>query len=107
MLSITRGWATLPHSPGCSSLLSLPSRRSSSWCREGGSHMIKSNLVQAEQTQTGQTPAFARSRSARKSGGVRALALRVLLHLVLIALSLIMLFPFLWTISAALKGDDA
>src|SRR5215472_4580924 len=32
---------------------------------------------------------------------------RVILHLVLIALSLTMLFPFFWTVSASLKGDDA
>ena len=32
--------------------------------------------------------------------------LRGLLYLVLTALSLMMLFPFLWTVSAALKGDD-
>ncbi|GAC1396538.1 MAG: carbohydrate ABC transporter permease [Chloroflexota bacterium] len=33
-------------------------------------------------------------------------ARRVLLHLVLIAVALVMLFPFLWTISASLKGSQ-
>lgn len=69
--------------------------------------MIKSDLVQAGQTQTGQVSASARTRSARQSRRVRTLLLRGLLYLVLTALALMMLFPFLWTVSAALKGDDA
>ena len=36
-----------------------------------------------------------------------ALSRRALLHIVLIALALTMLFPFFWTVSASLKGDDA
>jgi len=35
------------------------------------------------------------------------LARRGLLHLLLIALALTMLFPFFWTVSASLKGNDA
>ena len=58
-------------------------------------------------TPTGLARSFTVSRSARSRQHRWFIARRGILHLVLISLSLIMLFPFLWTISASLKGDDA
>jgi multiple sugar transport system permease protein len=43
----------------------------------------------------------------RKSRNIFATPQRTLLHLVLIALALTMIFPFFWTVSASLKGNDA
>ena len=48
---------------------------------------------------------LSRSVSLRPRGWL--ITRRGILHLVLISLSLTMLFPFLWTVSASLKGDDA
>lgn len=69
--------------------------------------MIKVDSLQAEQTRTSPAPAATRARTGRRPRSPRTLILRGLLHLLLIALSLMMLFPFVWTLSAALKGDDA
>src|SRR5215472_64461 len=75
--------------------------------------MTSSNLDQVMPEQTGkialaglaQSSPVPRSARFRPRGWV--VMRRGILHLVLIALSLTMLFPFLWTVSAALKGDDA
>src|SRR6266699_112666 len=75
--------------------------------------MTSSRLDQVMPEQTGKIAlaGLARSSPVPRSAGFRprgwVLMRRVILHLVLIALSLTMLFPFLWTVSAALKGDDA
>ena len=57
------------------------------------------------------TAATTRPLSARRRTRARVrpwlLARRGLLHLLLIALALTMLFPFFWTVSASLKGNDA
>ncbi len=57
------------------------------------------------------TAATTRPLSARRRTRVRVrpwlLARRGLLHLLLITLALTMLFPFFWTVSASLKGNDA
>jgi multiple sugar transport system permease protein len=75
--------------------------------------MTSSNLDQVVPGQAGRTKA---ARLARSFSLSRSLSLhprgwlitrRSILHLVLIALSLTMLFPFLWTVSASLKGNDA
>jgi multiple sugar transport system permease protein len=44
---------------------------------------------------------------ARRSRRALVTSRRVLLHLVLIALAFVMIFPFLWTVSASLKSNDA
>jgi multiple sugar transport system permease protein len=44
---------------------------------------------------------------AHKIKDVQLSPKRVLLHIVLIALAATMVFPFLWTLSASLKGNDA
>src|SRR5215469_8266952 len=75
--------------------------------------MTSSDLNQVMPEQTGSiTPAdLAKSlplpRSASLGPRGWLYTRRVILHLVLIALSLTMLFPFFWTVSASLKGDDA
>lgn len=75
--------------------------------------MTSSNLDQVVPGQAGVTaPAgtartFALSRSARFRAPGWLIARRSILHLVLIALALTMLFPFFWTVSASLKGDEA
>src|SRR5215469_1181268 len=75
--------------------------------------MTSSDLNQVMPEQTGSiTPAdLAKSlplpRSASLGPRGWLYTRRFGLHLILIALSLTMLFPFLWTVSASLKGDDA
>src|SRR5258708_4758034 len=75
--------------------------------------MTSSNLNQIVPGQASVTaPArtaqtFPLSRSARFRAPGWLIARRSILHLVLIALALTMLFPFFWTVSAALKGDEA
>src|SRR5258708_20317332 len=75
--------------------------------------MTSSNLNQIVPGQASVTaPAgtartFALSRSARFRAPGWLIARRSILHLVLIALALTMLFPFFWTVSASLKGDEA
>jgi len=75
--------------------------------------MTSSCLDQVMPEQTGKIAlaSLARSSPVPCSAGFRprvwVLIRRGILRLVLIALSLTMLFPFLWTVSAALKGDDA
>lgn len=69
--------------------------------------MIKSASPDTSRRPPEPAPVAARVSSARRAGSFWALPGRVLLHLVLISLSLLMLFPFFWTVSAALKGDDA
>src|SRR5258706_5862827 len=75
--------------------------------------MTSSDLDQVvpEQTASISSAGLARSFPLSRSTSLRPrgwlYARRSILHLVLIALSLTMLFPFLWTVSASLKGDDA
>jgi multiple sugar transport system permease protein len=75
--------------------------------------MTSSNLDQlvpgqaSETAPVGTARTLSLSRSARFRAPGRLIARRSILHLVLIALALTMLFPFFWTVSAALKGDDA
>ncbi len=67
--------------------------------------------VMPEQTSKIALAGLARSSPVPRSARFRprgwVIIRRGTLHLVLIALSLTMLFPFLWTVSASLKGDDA
>src|SRR5260370_33911422 len=75
--------------------------------------MTRSNLNQIVPGQASVTAAagtaqtFPLSRSARFLAPGSLIARRIILHLVLIALALTMLFPFFWTVSASLKGDEA
>src|SRR5260370_18610222 len=75
--------------------------------------MTRSNLNQIVPGQAsvtaaaGTAQAFPLSRSARFRAPGWLIARRSILHLVLIALALTMLFPFFWTVSASLKGDEA
>src|SRR5260370_6676765 len=75
--------------------------------------MTSSNLNQIVPGQAsvtapaGTAQTFPLSRSARFRAPGWLIARRSILHLVLIALALTMLFPFFWTVSASLKGDEA